>query len=85
MDFTILIIHSPRRFAGELRDIVRQFNDQREGLEVSLKAARNEADCLREQLRQAHRMSDTRYFAILESNLHEGCKNIKIKIPNLDL
>ena len=43
--------------SSDLHRLASQLSDQKSSLEASLSAARQEADCLREQLRQAERIS----------------------------
>ncbi len=49
---------------SEYQKVMVQFTEQRGSLEKCLRAAREEADCLREQLRWGEEMSETSLYYI---------------------
>lgn len=55
------------RFSQEIQSLVEQYSEQKSSLERSLRAARQEADCLREQLRLADKTSSLTFGTSFKS------------------
>ena len=79
-DLLVRLFHSylPYRFGGEIRNLISEYSESKSNLEGSLKAARREADCLREQLRLADKASSNSTSRQAKSNLcwREELKNL---------
>eukprot|EP00094_Tigriopus_californicus_P005365 TCALIF_05174-PA protein Name:"Similar to LAC Lachesin (Schistocerca americana)" AED:0.24 eAED:0.25 QI:0/0.73/0.7/1/0.68/0.7/20/0/1081 len=67
------------RFSQEIQSLVGQYSEQKSSLERSLRAARQEADCLREQLRLADKTSLTFGSSFKSSNSFRSLSALKTR------